>query len=160
MNVTISDRDAIGVKRWGRYYHYSREVGDREHTGLEVQQSNGTVWCVTVPSGQIVVRRNGFSMVCGNCAEALALRKAFPQELSGLYSDDEMAQADMPDRQRADTASDTTADLDRFAAVTGEAEPIPTRDIVAEAREHAERGKAVFTAFWQSLSSATASGVT
>jgi len=93
--VTVSSRSDIPVLRWGRDYHKTSH-GTRKHTGLEVtQNTSGFVWCVTVPSGEIVVRRNGFSMRCGNCAEALALRKAFPQELSGIYTDTEMDQAGM-----------------------------------------------------------------
>ena len=85
--LTLSDRDDIPM------FRHDVESG---RPSLKMVPHSGSVWCVTVPSGVIVVRRNGFSMLCGNCAEALALRKAFPQELSGLYTADEMAQAGDP----------------------------------------------------------------
>ena len=87
--LTISERDKIPVFKQGNSTRPSLHLS---------KNRSGVVWCVTVPSGVIVVRRNGFSMLCGNCAEALALRKAFPMELSGLYATEEMEQcAKIPD---------------------------------------------------------------
>lgn len=94
--VTVSGRNEIPVVRWGREHPAGRatKIGRRKNNGLRLTMNeSGRVWCVTVPSGVIVVRRSGFSMLCGNCAEILALRRAFPMELSGLYSREEMEQA-------------------------------------------------------------------
>lgn len=60
------DRPAVGIATWDEYAQFTRK-GDLT-----------AMWGKRGP-GQLA-----------KCAEALALRKAFPQDLSGIYTDDEM----------------------------------------------------------------------
>lgn len=65
--------------RWSEYVQTKAEYANGRATGNQIVSD---MW-----------KRMSHTML-GKCAEALALRKAFPAELSGVYSDVEMQQAD------------------------------------------------------------------
>jgi len=77
------------------------------------------------------------------------VRTVCPMATSGFYVPEEVR--DMPAILPAASAADAAADLDQFAAVTGDAEALPPRDILAEAREIAAGGTVLFREFWAAL---------
>src|SRR5215469_6010398 len=87
-----------------RFVHGQRVPFTATARWSEYRQDSGPMW-----------KRMPYLML-GKCAEALALRKAFPAELSGIYTNEEMDQAD-----------NTTAPM----VTVAEARPQPVARIVA-----------------------------
>lgn len=71
------------------------------------------------------------AVMIAKCAEALALRKAFPQDLSGIYTAEEMAQADNQDHQQPAPQSQsrvqqvTREDVEAHQAKQAKQQPAP-----------------------------------
>lgn len=84
------DEPLYAIALWDEYVQTKDEYNDGEKTGNKVPNS---MWA-KMPT-----------VMLAKVAEAIALRKAFPQEMSGLYTDDEMAQADSDDSDDEKAAS-------------------------------------------------------
>ena len=121
--ITVSDASHFPVVRG---------VAANQASLVKRRNVEGRVWCVTVPSGVIVVRRRGFSMLCGNCAEAQALRKGFPEIGSGPTAD-----------EMAGKSIDVDSTLPTGAGAQA------SDELLTNARAAAERGTDAYRAFYK-----------
>ena len=74
------------------------------------------------------------ALMIGKCAEMLALRKAFPQDLSGLYSTEEMGQAGEP-QQAAQVQPAPQPEQQQPASAVPDEDGVIDAEVVGEAED-------------------------
>jgi phage recombination protein Bet len=93
----FSGKDGKWVELWTANEHpFAAKVGiyRKGFTEPTYAIAKWSSYVQKTKEGEITKMWNNFSdLMLGKCAEALALRKAFPNDLSGLYSYEEMSQA-------------------------------------------------------------------
>lgn len=80
--------NTVMIHKEGHAVQHRVTIGSKQRAGLltltkePIEVSGSLVYCVTVPSGAIIVRRNGKVAVCGNCNNAKAYSKVIGREVS------------------------------------------------------------------------------
>ena len=132
--------DGVWVKIWtSEKYPYAARVGvwrkDFKEPCYAIAKFSS--YASTKKDGSLVNMWQRFAeLMIAKCAEALALRKAFPQELSGLYTHEEMQQAETVEtaaeaHQTNKPAPNTTQAQKALLESNGEAQQ-PTKQTEAD----------------------------